>query len=199
VLEAAGKDDAKALVRVGGLIDKYRKVFTKKDDPRPYARFQLEGLDAAVNAVVWPDDFPKFEKLLEDGAALMATGKIVKDFRDELEIQISELFPLAHAPVLFAEKVSLHLTEASLSEGKLQTIKKIAAGHPGQTPLNFCVLLDSGEKVFIKGDRHSQVTASPELVHQLETLLGEESIYIGARTQPYLREPPRRRFGGRRG
>lgn len=198
LVEAAGKDDAKAYVRIGGLIDKYRKVFTKKDDPRPYARFVLEGLESALNAVVWPDDFPKFEKLLEDGSAVMVTGKVVRDFRDELEVQISELFPLATAPALFAEKVSLHMTEAALTPDKLQAIKQIAAGHPGPTPLIVCILLDSGEKIFVKADRHSQVAASPQLVQALEELLGEDAVYVGARAQPFLREPPRRRFGGRR-
>jgi hypothetical protein len=52
--------------------------------------------------------------------------------------------------------------------------------------------------VFIKADRHTQVAASPELIRQFEDLLGEESIYVGARTQPFLHEPPRRRGGGRR-
>ncbi|MEI6972776.1 MAG: OB-fold nucleic acid binding domain-containing protein, partial [bacterium] len=181
VLEAAGGEEQKAFIRVGGLVDKYKKVFTKKDDPRPYARFRLEGLEAAVNAVVWPDDFQKFEKLLEDGTPLMAAGRITKDFRDELEIQVSEIYPLEKAASLFSEKVSLHLPEAALSEEKLQAIKKIAAEHPGPTPLNICVLLDSGEKVFIKADRTSQVTASQELVHKLAHLLGEEAVYVDAR------------------
>ncbi|NOU35219.1 MAG: DNA polymerase III subunit alpha [Kiritimatiellaceae bacterium] len=198
VLVAAGTDEPKAFVRVGGLVDKYKKVFTKPkspdDSPKPYARFRLEGLEAAVNAVVWSSEFPQFEKLLEDGAPLMATGKITRDFRDELEIQVSELFPLASAPGLFAEKVSLHLPETALSQEKLQAIKKIAATHPGPTPLNICVLLDSGEKIFIKADRASQVTASPELVQNLEHLLGEDAVYVGARSQPFLREPPRRRW-----
>jgi hypothetical protein len=128
----------------------------------------------------------------------MAGGRITRDFRDELEIQVSEIFPLASAPGLFAEKLSLHLPETALSQTKLAAIKKIAAEHPGQTPLNLCVLLDSGEKIFIKADRSSQVTASPELVQKLEHLLGEDAVYVGARSQPFLREPPRRRFTGKR-
>jgi DNA polymerase-3 subunit alpha len=202
IIEAAGKDETKAYVRIGGLVDQYKKVFTKpkkpEDNPKPYARFRLEGLEASVNAVVWPDDFPKFEKMLDDGTALMVAGKITLDFRNELEVQISEVFPLENAPALFAEKVSLHLTEAALDPEKIAAIKKIAHGHPGPTPLNLCLLLDSGEKVFIKADRHTQVAASPELIRQFEDLLGEESIYVGARTQPFLHEPPRRRGGGRR-
>ncbi|MCU0856816.1 MAG: DNA polymerase III subunit alpha [Pontiellaceae bacterium] len=198
VLEAAGGDEAKTHVRVGGLIDKYRKVFTKKDDPRPYARFVLEGLETCVNAVVWPDDFQKFERFLQDGAAVMVTGKVVRDFREEMELQISEVFPLDEAPKLFAEKVSLHLTEAALNAELLQGIKKTVSEHPGPTPLHICILLDSGEKVFIKADRHSQVTASQKLVLDFEELLGEDAVYVGARAQPFLHAPPRRKFGGKR-
>jgi DNA polymerase-3 subunit alpha len=202
VVVEAGDDEQKAMVRVGGLVDKYKKVFTKpkkpEDSPKPYARFRLEGLEAAVNAVVWPDDFSKFEKLLEDGNPLMVAGRITKDFRDELEIQVGEVFPLASAPTLFSEKVSLHLPEAALSQEKLQAIKEIAAAYPGPTALHICVLLDSGEKVFIKADRTSQVMASPELVKKLEHLLGEDVVYVGAKTKPFLHEPPRRRFNGRR-
>jgi len=198
VLEAADGDEQKAFVRVGGLVDKYKKVFTKKDEPRPYARFRIEGLEAAVSAVVWPDDFGKFEPLLSDGAPVMIGGRITRDFRDELEIQVAEIFPLTEAHKLFAEKVSLHLPEAALSEAKLQSIRQIAAAHKGSTPLTICVLLDSGEKVFIKADHRCQVTASPELVREFEHLAGEEAVYVGARTQPLLREPEKRRFNRKR-
>lgn len=198
IADNAGTDEQKALVRVGGLVDKYRKIFTKKDPPRPYARFALEGLEGSVNAVVWPDDFERFEPLLDDGAPLMAGGRVVRDFRDEIEIQISELFPLTEAPVRFAEKVSVHLTEAALSEQHLQAIRNAAQQHPGTTPLVICVLMDSGEKVFVKADRHNQVLACPELIHALEEIAGEDEVYVAAREKPLLHEPSRRRFNGRR-
>jgi hypothetical protein len=41
--------------------------------------------------------------------------------------------------------------------------------------------------------------ASPELVKKLEHLLGEDVVYVGAKTKPFLYEPPRRRFSGKRG
>jgi DNA polymerase-3 subunit alpha len=201
VMEAAGNDELKSYIRIGGLIDKYKKTFTKpkkpEDTPKPYARFRIEGLEGAVNAVIWPDDFPRFEKLLADGTAIMVAGKITRDFRDELEVQVSELYLLKEAPLLFAEKVSLHLPEAALDPERIKAVKKILAGHSGPTAVQICLQLDSGEKVFIKADRLSQVTASQELVRQLEHLLGEDAVYIGTRAQPFLKEPPRRRFNDR--
>jgi DNA polymerase III subunit alpha len=180
------------LVRVGGLVDQYRKIFTKKDPPRPYARLCLEGLEGAVNAVIWPDDFERFEPLLQDGTPVMAGGKLVRDFRDELEIQISELFPMAEAPDRFATKVALHLTEAALTQEHLSSVQAAVQAYPGPTPLSLCVLLDSGEKVFIRADHRHQVRACPELVHALEELLGEDCVYVGNHDKPLL-SPPKKR------
>ncbi len=190
--EASG-EPAKSMVRVGGLIDSFRKLFTKKDS-RPYARIVIEGFGGAVNAVIWPDDFRRFEPLLKDGSAIMAGGKIVRDFRDELELQISELVPLAEAHTVYAEKLSLHLPEAALTSTNMNTIKAVIKKSPGPTPLHICILLDSGEKIFTKADRYSQVAATPELIQQLTALLGENSVYIGVRQQPFLPEPARRNF-----
>jgi DNA polymerase-3 subunit alpha len=197
VMEAAGSDENKAMIRIGGLVDKYRKMFTKKDDPRPYARFCLEGLESSVNAVVWPDDFPRFEALLVDGAPVMAEGKLVRDFRDELEIQISDLSPLPDAPLRFASKVGLHLAESSLTMDHIKQIQKVTARFPGPTPLVICILMDSGEKVFVKADRHNQITVTTELIQALEEIAGEGCVYIEVR--PQAAPEPRRRFNRKRG
>ncbi len=194
----ANGDAPPPFVRVGGLIDKYHKVFTKKKEPRPYARFVLEGLEGGVHVVVWPDDFPQFEPFLKDGAAVMIGGRIVHDYRENLEIQTSELFPLDKAPSIFAEKVSLHLPEATLTDERLQTIKEEIKKFPGSTPLILCVLLDSGEKIFIKADRQSQIKVCPQLIYDLEQILGEDSVYVGARAQALLRKPTHRRFNRKR-
>jgi DNA polymerase-3 subunit alpha len=199
VLADSAGDEQKARVRVGGLIEQYKKVFTKKDDPRPYGRFRLEGLEGSVNCVVWPDDFSRFEALLEDRAAVMVAGALAKDFRDELELQVAEIYPLGEAHKLLATRISLHLSEAALSEENMAAVKEIVRRHPGSTQLVICILLDSGEKVFVRGERRYHAEASHELIQELEHLLGEESVYVAPRTEAFLREPAKRRFNGKRG
>jgi len=181
------------LIRIGGLIDKYRKVFTKKDPPRPYARLSLEEIEGTLNVVVWPDDFQRLEPLLEEKAAVMIGGKLVHDFRDELEIQVAEIIPLADAPRLFAQRVSLHLAETSVNETRLQAIREILARHPGTTPLTICVQLDSNEKVFIKTSRENYVHSTRELVLELEHLLGEQGVYVAAKPEALLHAPVKRK------
>ncbi len=193
-VERLQKGEKDLYVRLGGMVDQYRKVFTKKDPPRPYARFVIEGLDGAINAVIWPDDFPSLEPFLEDGKAIMVGAKLALDFRESPEVQVSEIIPLAEAGMRYTRKVSIHITEASVTQERLQAIQKIIARNPGITPLSICVLLDRGEKVFITAHRDCYVEATQNLGHELEQLLGEDSVYIEARQNPLLKPPARRKW-----
>ena len=205
-LQRLGKLDDIAdntLVRVGGLIDQYRKVFTKpkkpEDHPRPYARFVLEGIDGSLNVVVWPDDFQTLEPLLEDGAAVMIGGKLVHDFRDEHEVQVVEMIPLTDANRTFTKRLGLRLTESAVTDEHLDGVKAILRQHPGNTPVSIYVLLDSGEKVRIKTHRENFVTVTRDLILALEHLLGEDDVYTEVNSKPTLREPTKRKWQKKRG
>jgi len=186
------------LVRIGGLVDQYQKVFTKKDQ-RPYARFCLEGIDGSLNVVVWPDDFQRLESLLEDGAAVMIGGKLVHDFRDEHEIQVIEMIPLTDANRTFTKRLGLRLTEPAVTDAHLEEVKTILRQHQGDTPVTFYVLLDSGEKIRIKTHRENFVTVTRELVLELEHLIGEDDVYTEVNPKPTLREPTKRKWQKRAG
>lgn len=192
--ERLQKGEKEIYVRLGGMIDQYRKMFTKKDPPRPYARFVIEGLDGAINAVIWPDDFQNLENFLEDGKAIMVGAKIALDFRESLEVQVSEIIPLSDAGLRYTKKVSIHLTEAAVTPEHLAAIQEVAKSNPGLTPLSICILLDSGEKVFVKAHRDFYVEATQHLGHELEQLLGEDCVKIVSRQNPLLRPPSRRKW-----
>jgi hypothetical protein len=78
-------------VRVEGRVVDYKPVFTAKMPHREYARFRIEGDGTAVDAVVWPFDLPEMKDRLIDGACVIALGKLVLGFREELELQVSAL------------------------------------------------------------------------------------------------------------
>jgi DNA polymerase-3 subunit alpha len=181
-------------VRLGGMVDQYRKVFTKKDPPRAYARFVIEGLDGAINAVIWPDDFQSLEPFLEDGNPIMVGAKIALDFRESIEVQVSEILPLADAGLRYTQKICIHLTEASVTKEHLQNIQKIVARNPGLTPLSICVILDDGAKIFVKAHRDNYVEATQQLGYELEQLLGEDCVYIETKQNPLLKPPARPRW-----
>jgi len=196
-LQRIGKlDDLEneTIIRVGGLVEQYQKVFTKKGPPRPYARFCLEGIEGNLNVVVWPDDFHRLEKELKNKSAVMIGGKLMRNFRDELEIQVAELIPLKDANRYFARRLGLRISEAAVTEEHLQGIRDILARHSGPTPVTIYVLLDSGEKVRIKIHRENFVTITRELVLELEHLIGEDDVYIAAHPKPLLREPAKRKW-----
>ncbi|MBC8206434.1 MAG: DNA polymerase III subunit alpha [Kiritimatiellales bacterium] len=198
-VERVQKGEKDLHVRLGGMVDQYQKVFTKKDPPRPYARFVIEGLDGTINAVIWPDDFQALDPFLDDGKAIMVGAKLALDFRESPEVQVSEIIPLAEAGMRYTKKVNIHLTEAAVTQKHLADVRAILARNPGITPVSICVLLDSGEKVFVKTHRDMYVEATQHLGHELEQLLGEDCVYIESRQQPLLKPPTKRRWQKRAG
>jgi len=181
-------------VRVGGLINQYRKVFTKKDPPRAYARFCIEGLDESINAVIWPDDFSTLEKYLEDGKSIMVGAKLALDFREAPELQVSEIVPLENAHKIFSKKISIHMSETASTPEHLSAIQAILARHPGNTPFFICIKIDNGDKVFVRAHSDYYVNISQDLTKELEHVLGEESVYIESRQQPLLQDPARSKW-----
>ena len=55
--------DAGTETRMGGLITQYKKIFTKKEPPRPMASFRLEGLAGAIDTILFPDTYEKICKI----------------------------------------------------------------------------------------------------------------------------------------
>ena len=90
------------------------------------------------------------------------------------------------------------LTESAVTDEHLEEVKTILRQHPGNTPVTFYVLLDSGEKVRIKTSRENFVTITQELVLELKHLIGEDDVYVAANPKPLLREPKKKQWQKKR-
>jgi DNA polymerase III subunit alpha len=179
--------------RVGGLVSQFQKKFTKKTQ-EAMGVFRLEHLSGAVEVVVFPDAFRDFGVHLKDEAPVLVCGEVRRD--DQVKIHAAEIYPLAEAHRYFAEKLSVHMPAARADEAIFRELKQILRGHPGETPVVLCIEYPSGEKVFIDTDRTHKVAARQELVHAIEHLLGEESVYVAVNPAPCLQNR-NGRFGRR--
>jgi len=99
-----------------------------------------------------------------------------------------ELYPLEDAAKLYAERVSIHLLGASLSDALREQIRDILRLHPGKTPVHLCLEFPGGEKVFLDTDVSYKVTASESLVEAIERLVGEDTVYVAVNPNA-LRKP----------
>jgi DNA polymerase-3 subunit alpha len=168
-----------AMTRVGGLVTRFEKRYTKKREnrePEPFGTFRLEDVTGAIDVVAFPEAYRNYGLFLQENAPVMVCGELTQD--RELRITAREIHPLKDVPAKFTTHLSLHVSVGNADEAHLGKIREILAAHPGETAVTLCLVFPSGEKVFIRTDREYKVLISEELVKKLMHLLGEDAVYL---------------------
>ena len=181
--------------RVGGMIVETRKLFTKKDQS-PMATFRIEGLEGSISAIIFPGPFAEFGHLVTEDNTAMFGGIMMEEDSGDLKFQVLEIFPLEQAASMFCDRVSIRLPEMGVNDEVVTTLKKTALEYHGNTPLHLCVEMVDGAKIFITADHNYKVRPCAELEHRIGEIIGEDLVYIAAKSAP-LRNPPKERKWGK--
>ncbi|MCS6771967.1 MAG: DNA polymerase III subunit alpha [Kiritimatiellae bacterium] len=184
----------KVATRIAGLVTQIAKRFTKKDQ-KPMATFRLETLEGAVPVVLFPAAYEQYAMHVREEAPVLVCGELARD-GDELDIRANEIYPLQEAHRFFVQRISLHVPEARATEEVLGAVRQVLRSNPGQTPVTVCIEFPGGQKVFVQAGTAYQTNASQKVIHELEKVLGEGSVFISVNPAPYLR--PRSRSGNGR-
>jgi len=157
------------MVKIGGLLTETRKITTKRGDMMLVAK--LEDLSGAIGLVVFPRTYKKCEALLNNDEVIVVKGKINRDMRsDEYNVVAEEISPM----VELEKQRSLQIEVVDLHDPVLlQEMKRILSFFKGEEPVY--ISLD-GNKIAL--GRNFHVNIAPELVEQLESLLGSGSVNV---------------------
>jgi len=175
------------ITRVGGLVAKVDRKFTRAKK-EPMAIIQVEDVEGALEAVVFPAPFQEYQALLVEGTPVMVCGQVDKK-EDTATLKVYEMYALDQVPRWFTERISLHLPAAHVQTGLLTTIKSLLQKNPGPTPVVFCLQFQKGEEVFVSTESAYNVNPSEALVRELQRLLGEEGIYVAVSSRPCRKVP----------
>lgn len=178
--------------RLGGIITTIKKTFTKAKK-EPMAIIQLEDIDGSVEVLVPPESFQRYGAFLENDSAIMVCGD-VNNRGDQPKLYASEIYPLHDVPKHFSKRLSLHIPSAGLDNAKLELIKDILRVHPGNTPVIICLLMPSGEKVFLETDKTFSVVPDKNLYTELEKILGEKGLYLEIDPSPCKKGKQKKRW-----
>lgn len=170
--------------RIGGIIARCDRKLTKKKQA-PMAILYLEGLDGGIEVVVFPNVYERYKELLQPDAAILIGGTISnKD--DNPSLHAAEIYALHDAPRHFAVRLGLHLSQNMTAPEKLSKIKQMLSAHPGKTPVQICLLLPDGTKVFIDTGNQLKVLPDDDLLQALQHELGESGIHLTVNTKALL-------------
>ena len=156
-------------VKVGGLLSDCKRIVTKRGDTMLLA--SLEDLTGSIPLVVFPRAYEKCAPFLNDDEAVIIKGKLNRDFRtEELNVMAESIEPLQEL-----EKVrSLRIELVDLTDKKVLGLMKDALVlHHGEDPVT--IRMD-GKNVEL--GKNLWVDINPDLVEQLEKLLGAGSVNV---------------------
>ncbi len=187
--------DSGTMTRVGGLITQLKKRFTKKDQ-RPMASFRLEGLEGAVDVVVYPDTYETYMRFLEEDATVLVCGQLDKE--REVKIKAQEIYDLGEAPDHFGKLVYIHIPEHRAIPEVYAKLKKLFVEHAGNTEINICLVFPDGQKVFMDTAGTYRVRPNGRFVHAVNQLLGEDSVYVDVIAKTCLHEPRKKQWNNNR-
>jgi len=179
--------------RLGGLITEWRKFFTKAGSEM--ATFTLEGLSGHIPVVMFKETVQQFAAALKNELPVMVAGEF--SLRDDAPQMIAqEVVLLDQVPGWYAEKATVHLTEAQVQESPLRKLREKLVEFSGAIPLHFCISFPAGERIFLDSAGEFKVHPSHKFKRTVEDLFGEETVFVHPIKKACKLPPRKRTFGG---
>ena len=160
-------------VSVGGLITGLRIIPIKKEGRnkgRKMATFRLEGLDAGVRVVAFPDAYEQCGHLLKDDLAVLLQAEIRGD-RDHVELSLESATALETLARTRASALAIQLDLANTDEEELAELREILLHHTGDIPVRFELRRQGRFRARIMPPPALSVDPTPELREAIRQLI----------------------------
>jgi DNA polymerase III subunit alpha len=183
--------------RIGGLVVNAQKRFTKPkrpdDVPRPMMSFRLDTLDGSIPAVAFPEAFEKYGIHLQPDAAVMLCGSVRPDNGGGgSTLTVDEIYPIDEVPARFTLGLSLHVNVGTWTDEKMRELKDVLRRHPGDVPVNLCLLYPDNAKVYLRASNQLTVRVSEALAKECAKIV--DGLFVATRKEAGLRAAPEARW-----
>jgi DNA polymerase-3 subunit alpha len=162
-------------VQIAGVVQAV-KLKNNKAGKR-YATFSLEDREGAVECIVWPEAYQKYEAIIASAEPIVVKGKL--DVGDErAQIILDELRPLNVALTDAVREVRIRAPRARMANGDLERLKELLRRYSGQSITYLHLGLEDGnEAVFLLGDDY-KVAPTEAFVAEIQELLAPDAIQL---------------------
>jgi len=164
-----------SLVMMGGMIMEVKVITTRKGATMAFA--EIEDKINRVELIIFPNVYNQVSALLKKEKLLIIQGKVDKK-EEKPKVIVSKIWDLV---AISKEKkkenngLFIKISEALEQSGKLILLQQELLKFPGTTPV---FLYYESKKMTRKLQEHYHVRPDEELLLQLQTIVGKESIII---------------------
>ena len=164
-------------IRNGGIVTSLKISSTKKDPSKSIAFLTIEDFTGSIEAILFPDRFTKFRKLIEVDTMIFISGQLSRREEDNPKIIVDDIMPIEKARESFAKKVLISLTAQGLEPSALEKIDSVAQKSKGNCDLLIEVKTSSNERVLMKSGKY-HINANDKTIGKLRELLGKDNVRI---------------------
>jgi DNA polymerase-3 subunit alpha len=165
--------DKRELVKVGGIVQEYRALVTKKGQPMAF--FVLEGTDGqTIRVVVFPTVFEQVREKLQGDRKVIILDARLEAKEGSTDLMAERIATLEEAPELHA--VTVRAPSDTFADAFVMSeLQRILKNYPGTAEVTFKVETPEGEQLMRLGDDW-RVKIEPGLRAELRELLGASAL-----------------------
>jgi len=162
--------------RLAGIVTDFRTRRTKKGDLM--ALFTLEDLTGAVETVVFPNSYPKFEPYMSADFPILVSGRFETEDEKSCKLIASEMQPLSGISERSAKTLRICACITNLSPDTATNLLRLLESNRGETGVEVEIYNPPDFRVNIQSADFVKVKSSPELIRRIEVLCGPGSVNV---------------------
>lgn len=166
--------------RIAGLAAQVQRRISKKTK-EPWAIIVLDDGEHTIEALVFSEDFKRFEGACQTDQPLLLCGTVSKR-EGAPKLIVREVYPLAEVPRQFAERVLLQFPSDEEAQHQMQALHAILTRFPGRVPLLLGMFKPDGKRIVIAPGKNLSIDPTPAFMAEIETLLGSKALRFVPRT-----------------
>ncbi len=173
-LQPGGKDKISVAV---GLVLGVRVLINKRG--RRWALVTLDDKSARVDVRLFPDDYDRFEEILQKDAILVCKGQVsFDDYSGGITMTGRDIMTIAQARENFIQSLDIHIERAQLNTKLVNDFYQILDQYKeGSCPVRVHYKRQEAKATMELGTQW-RVSPTDTLIHQLKILVGEENISL---------------------
>ncbi len=167
--------DFNSEIKVAGIISSVKPLKTRKDERM--ATFVLEDMTGRIEVVAFPENYKKYYDTLGEDQLVWVKGKFLGE-GESRKIHLLHIMPLAEAFQKQAKRVVLRIFLPGIEESVFEELKGILDKNRGSCPVYFELETPHSYRMIVEAGEVSGITLSEDLTRKIESLLGEDSVFI---------------------
>lgn len=188
----------KVEVTVGGIIQgvTVRNVSKSRSGLTRMGKFTFEDLSGTVSAMLWPEEFARFESLIKDDSIVFVRGAMNRS-RDPAELVISKILPVERAAAELSRGVVVTLRKGVHQTDAIERLHRLVRIRPGNLDLYLEITgLAQVRRAIYRAAPTLKVRHDEQLLSDLEGAVGPGNVRLlgqrGVTTRIETQAPPPR-------